>query len=156
MAARFFPAARKSSRDQKFSLRHIRVHLTRSGCVFGFRFTTGFLYATNSETEIDMEQVGNKPDAVDCTNWHGVSNFQDTQVFGFDQGNSHDFKIVWQPGLCGLVRRRPVGGPSHPGRTQRSGSFLFSAWGTNSSSWGGTATIGPTRYMYVSSFKYTP
>ena len=57
----------------------------------------GFLYATNSETEIDMEQVGNKPDAVDCTNWQGVSNFQDTQVFGFDQTNSHDFKIVWQP-----------------------------------------------------------
>ena len=57
----------------------------------------GFLYATNSETEIDMEQVGNKPDAVDCTNWHGVSNFQDTQVFGFDQTNSHDFKIVWEP-----------------------------------------------------------
>jgi len=57
----------------------------------------GFLYATNSETEIDMEQVGNKADAVDCTNWHGLSNFQDTQVFGFDQTNTHDFKIVWQP-----------------------------------------------------------
>ena len=58
---------------------------------------TGFFYASDSITEIDMEQVGNKPDAVDCTNWHGESNFQDTEVFGFDQGNSHDFKIVWQP-----------------------------------------------------------
>ncbi len=59
--------------------------------------SSGFLYASNSETEIDMEQVGNKPDAVDCTNWNGVSNFQDTEVTGFNQGNSHDFKIVWQP-----------------------------------------------------------
>ena len=41
--------------------------------------SSGFLYAPNSATEIDMEQVGNKPDAVDCTNWKGVSNFQDTR-----------------------------------------------------------------------------
>jgi hypothetical protein len=46
--------------------------------------SSGFLYAPDSLTEIDMEQVGNKPDAVDCTNWQGVSNFQDTQVFGYD------------------------------------------------------------------------
>ncbi len=57
--------------------------------------SSGFLYAPNSSTEIDMEQVGNKPDAVDCTNWKGVSNFQDTEITGFHQGNSHDFKIVW-------------------------------------------------------------
>jgi hypothetical protein len=43
-----------------------------------------------------MEQVGNKPDAVDCTNWKVVSNFQDTEITGFHQGNSHDFKIVWR------------------------------------------------------------
>jgi Glycosyl hydrolases family 16 len=115
----------------------------------------GFLYATNSETEIDMEQVGNKPDAVDCTNWHGVSNFQDTQVFGFDQTNSHDFKIVWQPSFIDwyvdgqLVVHHTQAIPSAPAY------FLFNIWGTNSSSWGGTATIGPTRYIYVSSFKYT-
>jgi beta-glucanase (GH16 family) len=115
----------------------------------------GFLYATNSETEIDMEQVGNKADAVDCTNWHGLSDFQDTQVFGFDQTNSHDFKIVWQPTFVDwyvdgqLVVHHTQSVPSAPAY------FLFNIWGTNSSSWGGTATIGPTRYIYVSSFKYT-
>jgi beta-glucanase (GH16 family) len=115
----------------------------------------GFLYATNSETEIDMEQVGNKPDAVDCTDWHGVSNFQDTQVFGFNQANTHDFKIVWQPSFVDwyvdgqLVVHHTQAVPSAPAY------FLFNIWGTNSSSWGGTATIGPTRYIYVSSFKYT-
>jgi hypothetical protein len=115
----------------------------------------GFLYAANSDTEIDMEQVGDKADAVDCTNWHGLSNFQDTQVFGFDQTNSHDFKIVWQPGFVDwyvdgqLVVHHTQGVPSAPAY------FLFNIWGTNSSSWGGTATIGPTRYIYISSFKYT-
>jgi beta-glucanase (GH16 family) len=115
----------------------------------------GFLYASNSATEIDMEQVGNKADAVDCTNWHGTSNFQDTQVFGFDQTNSHDFKIVWQPSFVDwyvdgqLVVHHTQAVPSAPAY------FLFNIWGTNSSSWGGTATIGPTRYIYVSNFKYS-
>jgi hypothetical protein len=128
-----------------------RVSNVLSGSV-----TTGFLYASNSETEIDMEQVGNKPDAVDCTNWHGVSNFQDTEVSGFNQGNTHDFKIVWRSGYVDwyvdgdLVVHHTQAVPS------ASASFLFSAWGTNKSSWGGTATTGPTRYMYISKFKYTP
>ena len=116
---------------------------------------SGFLYASNSATEIDMEQVGNKPDAVDCTNWKGTSDFQDTQVFGFDQTNSHDFKIVWQPSFVDwyvdgqLVVHHTQAVPSAPAY------FLFNLWGTNNSSWGGTATIGPTRYMYISNFKYS-
>ena len=118
--------------------------------------SSGFLYATDSATEIDMEQVGNKPDAVDCTNWKGVSNFQDTQVTGYDQGNTHDFKIVWQPGFVDWY----VDGTLVVHHTQAVPSvaapFLFNMWGTNNSSWGGTATIGPTRYMYISNFKYTP
>ncbi len=118
--------------------------------------SSGFLYASNSETEIDMEQVGNKPDAVDCTNWHGVSDFQDTEVTGFNQGNSHDFKIVWRSGSVDwyvdgtLVVHHTEAVPS------KAAPFLFNMWGTNKSSWGGTATIGPTRYMYISNFKYTP
>ena len=118
--------------------------------------SSGFLYAPNSSTEIDMEQVGNKPDAVDCTNWKGVSNFQDTEVTGFHQGNSHDFKIVWASTHVDwyvdgqLVVSHTQAVPSAPA------PFLFNMWGTNKSTWGGIATVGPTRYMYISNFKYTP
>jgi len=118
--------------------------------------SSGFLYAPNSSTEIDMEQVGNKPDAVDCTNWKGVSNFQDTEVTGFHQGNSHDFKIVWASTHVDwyvdgqLVVSHTQAVPSAPA------PFLFNMWGTNKSTWGGMATVGPTRSMYISNFKYTP
>jgi hypothetical protein len=118
--------------------------------------SSGFLYASDSLTEIDMEQVGNKPDAVDCTNWKGVSNFQDTEITGFHQGNTHDFKIVWAPTHVDwyvdgqLVVSHTQAVPSAPA------PFLFNMWGTNKSTWGGIATIGPTRYMYISNFKYTP
>ena len=118
--------------------------------------SSGFLYAPNSATEIDMEQVGNKPDAVDCTNWKGVPNFQDTEITGFNQGNSHAFKIVWAPthvdwyvdGQLVVSHTQAVPSTAAP--------FLFNMWGTNKSSWGGVATTGATRYMYISTFKYTP
>jgi beta-glucanase (GH16 family) len=128
-----------------------RVANVRSGSV-----ASGFLYASNSQTEIDMEQVGNKPSAVDCTNWRGVSNFQDTEVTGYNQANSHRFKIVWRStyvdwyidGKRVLHHTQAVPSVAAP--------FLFNLWGTNKSTWGGTASPGVTRYMYISNFKYTP
>ncbi len=117
---------------------------------------SGFIYARDSITEIDMEQVGNKPDAVDCTNWQGTSNFQDTQVFGFDQGNTHDFKIVWRSDHVDWY----VDGQKIVSHTQAVPSspahFIFNLWGTNKSTWGGLASPDVTRYMYISNFKYTP
>jgi beta-glucanase (GH16 family) len=124
--------------------------------VYSGSVASGFLYATNSITEIDMEQVGNKPNAVDCTNWKGLSNYQDTEVTGYNQANTHNFKIVWRStyvdwyvdGKLVVHHTRAVPTTAAP--------FLFNFWGTNSSTWGGTATTGITRYMYISNFKYTP
>ena len=45
------------------------------GCLWDH--SIGFLFTNDSETEIDMEQTGNKPDAVDCANWSGFANYQD-------------------------------------------------------------------------------
>jgi endo-1,3-1,4-beta-glycanase ExoK len=128
-----------------------RVANVASGSV-----AAGFLYATDSITEIDMEQVGNKPDAVDCTNWKGTSSFQDTEVTGFNQGNTHDFKIVWRSDHVDWY----VDGQKIVSHTQAVPSapahFIFNLWGTNKSTWGGPASPGVTRYMYISNFKYTP
>lgn len=117
---------------------------------------SGFLFTNNSETEIDMEQTGVKPNAVDCTNWSGLQNYQDTEITGFDQTLSHDFKIVWKASEVDWY----VDGQLIVSHTQAvpvaPAPFLFNIWGTNQSSWGGYATPNVTRYMYISNFTYTP
>jgi len=126
-----------------------------SGAVSGTT-ASGFLFTNNSQTEIDLEQTGNKPYAVDCTNWSGLASYQDTEVTGFDQLLPHDFKIVWQPGEVDwyvdsqLVVSHTQSVPTAPA------PFLFNMWGTNKSTWGGWATPGVTRYMHVTNFHYTP
>lgn len=144
------------------------VHSTQRFSYGTFEFTSwvsaavsgttasGFLFTNNSQTEIDMEQTGNKPYGVDCTNWSGLASYQDTEVTGFDQLLPHDFKIVWQPGEVDwyvdgqLVVTHTESVPSAPA------PFLFNMWGTNKSTWGGEATPGVTRYMHISSFSYSP
>jgi len=117
---------------------------------------SGFLFTNNSQTEIDMEQTGNKPDAVDCTNWFGLQNYQDTEITGFDQTLSHDFKIVWSANEVDwfvdgqLIVRHTQAVPVAPA------PFLFNIWGTNKNEWGGYATLDVTRSMYISNFRYTP
>ncbi len=117
---------------------------------------SGFLFTNNSQTEIDMEQTGDRPYAVDCTNWSGLASYQDTEVTGFDQLLPHDFKIVWRPTAVEwyvdgqLIVTHNDSVPSAPA------PFLFNMWGTNNSAWGGWATPGATRYMHVTSFRYTP
>jgi len=117
---------------------------------------SGFLFTNNSQTEIDMEQTGNRPYAVDCTNWSGLASYQDTEVTGFDQLQPHEFKIIWQPDEVDwyvdgqLVVTHTESVPSAPA------PFLFNVWGTNNSAWGGWATAGVARRMHISSFSYTP
>jgi len=116
---------------------------------------SGFLYINNSQTEIDVEQTGNNPNAVWLTNYSGVSNKQYSEVAGYPQGQFHTFKFTWKPGEIlyyadgNLVATHTQDVPSTPAY------FLFNFWGTNSTSWGGTMTPG-TRFMFVTNFSYQP
>jgi hypothetical protein len=80
-----------------------RVYFQGSDCSFGFG-RVGFLYATNSVTEIDMEQVGNKPNTVDCTNWKGLSNFQGHSGHGVQPGEHPHVQDCMAADLGQLVR----------------------------------------------------
>ena len=68
----------------------------------------------------------------------------------------HDYKFVWQPGQIDFYAdgyhkfSHTTNVPSAPAY------FMINHWGTDSGNWGGTATVGTTRYFYIDSVKYTP
>jgi len=115
---------------------------------------SGFLYSTNSVTEIDVEQQGQYSGRWDFTNWQTTSNTQTSDVTGYDASKPHKLEIIWEPtyitwyidGIQVAYHTQYV--PQQPA------PFLFSFWTTNSTTWGGRGTP-TTRRMIVTGFDYT-
>src|SRR5882724_1450675 len=123
-----------------------------SGCV-----TDVFSFINDSESEIDFEYQGQTPSTLEMTNFSTVSHSQSTStpVAGADSG-FHEYKYVWSAAKINfyvdgsLVSTHTEHIPSAPA------AVLINLWGTNSASFGGVATNGVARYLYVSLFSYTP
>jgi endo-1,3-1,4-beta-glycanase ExoK len=118
--------------------------------------TDFFNFINDSETEIDFEYQGQSPGTLEMTNFSTVSKSQatTTPVAGGESG-FHEYKYLWSAGKIefyvdgSLVSIHTQHIPSAPA------AVLINLWGTNSGSFGGVATNGVTRYLYVSSFSYT-
>ena len=119
--------------------------------------TDVFNYIDDSQTEIDFEYEGQFPSTLEMTNYSGVANSQTSSTTVPDADSSfHEYKFVWSAAKIdfyvdgALVSTHTQHIPSAPA------AALINLWGTNSKSFGGVATSGVTRYLYVSSFSYTP
>ncbi len=119
-----------------------------------------FNYLDGSKTEIDIEVEGGIRSAlVQCTSWIGESlpsqqtNFTPALVpfLAF-----HKYKFVWAPGKIDfyqdgiLIATHTKVVPSTPA------VMMFNHWGTDNANWGGTATPGVDRYMFIRNFRFTP
>lgn len=119
------------------------------------QITAGFLYYTNSITEIDFEQEGDLPNTFWGTNWVGVYNKQYSSICCYTGTVPHTLKIVWKPwevdywvdGVKKAVHSKDV--------PYTAAYFIFNFWGTNSTSWGGLLTPGTRNYV-VSNWSYSP
>ncbi len=119
--------------------------------------TDAFNYIDDSQTEIDFEYEGQLPSTLEMTNYLTVSNSQSssTRLPGAENG-FHEYKFIWTAAKIEfyvdgtLVSTHTQHIPSAPA------AALINLWGTNSKSFGGVATNGATRCLYVSSFSYTP
>jgi len=119
--------------------------------------TDFFNFINDSESEIDFEYQGQSPSTLEMTNFSTVSKSQSTStpVPGADS-RFHEYKYVWAPAKIEfhvdgrLVSTHTEHIPSAPA------AAMINLWGTNSTSFGGMATNGVTRHLYVSSFSYTP
>ena len=128
-----------------------------AGAAVSGSVTDVFNYMDNSQTEIDFEYEGQLPSTLEMTNYSGESNSQTSSTAVPDAaGSFHEYKFIWSAAKIEfyvdgtLVSTHTQHVPSAPA------AALINLWGTNSKSFGGVATGGVTRYLYVSSFSYTP
>jgi endo-1,3-1,4-beta-glycanase ExoK len=130
---------------------------TGTGSVVSGQISSGFSFVNNSQTEIDFEIEGQHPNTVWMTNWQTTSRKQYSSVFlSAPDAGFHRYKFVWVPGKIDfyvdnvLVSSHTNNVPSAPAY------IMMNHWGTNSKGWGGLAAVGVQRYLYISSFMYTP
>jgi endo-1,3-1,4-beta-glycanase ExoK len=128
-----------------------------AGSVVSGQISSGFSFVNNSQTEIDFEVEGQNPNTVWMTNWISTTQKQYSNVsLANPEAGFHHYKFVWSPGKIDyyidgtLVSTHTSNVPSAPAY------IMINHWGTNSTGWGGHATVGIERYLYVSSFIYTP
>jgi beta-glucanase (GH16 family) len=128
--------------------------------------SSAFLFFQNSETEMDIEFLGDK-NCVWATNWHNLNlntpPRPSSELRTTDQVQNsslaeqfHDYKLVWLPDSVTwyidgvLVARHSTNVPV------AAAYIILQIRGTNSDEWGGKATLNVTRYAYVKSVKFYP
>jgi len=118
-----------------------------------------------SETEIDIEYEGDPHRAhlIWTSTWVDEKKApQQTKVrmpnihAYWPQQRFHTYKYIWKPGKVTFYRDGELISVHTKVVPEKPAPFLFNHWGTNSLDWGGLASPGKTRYMYVKSFSFTP
>lgn len=130
---------------------------TRSGYgqVVSGQISSGFTFINNSQTEIDWEVEGQYPNQIEMTNWKGLNAQQYTSsVLQSPEAAFHRYTFVWSASsIVFYIDGKKVS--THTQNIPSAAAYvMINHWGTNSTSFGGLATPGVERYMYVSSFKF--
>ena len=134
--------------------------------------SAGFNFVNNSETEIDIEYSGHRPDLLYLANWHNLNPLVDPQpgqstftalqaraVLGRRQSWCEDFrtyKFVWEPTRITFFINDQWQAEHTTTLPHAAAYFMIVIRGTNVTSWGGSATLGTPRYLYVDWVRYTP
>jgi beta-glucanase (GH16 family) len=127
--------------------------------------SAGFLYANNSQTEIDFEFSGLTPDSLWLVNWLNPNPNLDptgadetyTAVEPFNSTSSfHTYKFVWQRGKITYYIDDALKAVHKANVPKAPAYFMINHWGTDGPNWGGAATVGVSRYFYVDWVSYTP
>ena len=126
--------------------------------------SSGFVFYNNSESEIDLEFLGNE-NAIWITNWLNA-NPKNAPTGDAKQSDKianqslatgfHKYTLVWTSTSVKVYIDGAVVASHREHIPQSPAHIILQHRGTNSDVWGGTATVGVTRYMYVKSVRFTP
>lgn len=110
----------------------------------------GFIYAKNSVTEIDFEVEGKQPDLLQMTSWHTLDYSENTvkEVADMRQ-NFKTYKFVWSPGNIKYYVDDKLLAEHTKNIPREKARIIINLWGTNNDDFGGKATVGADRYLYV-------
>jgi beta-glucanase (GH16 family) len=133
------------------------------GTAISGAISSGFVYYHNSESEIDLEFLGNE-NSIWITNWLNPNPKTDP-AGDVKQSNKvsndllatefHKYTLVWAPASVKVYIDDALVASHSEHIPQSPAHIILQHRGTNSNAWGGTATVGVTRYMYVKSVKFT-
>ena len=126
--------------------------------------SSGFIYYNKSESEIDLEFLGNE-NALWVSSWRNPDpNVDPTPLQKTSEKVAepdlatrfHHYSLVWAPDVVDAyidgirVAHQTEHVPQNPAH------IILQHRGTNSDKWGGVATLGRERYFFVRSVKFTP
>jgi len=126
--------------------------------------SSGFIYCNKSESEIDLEFLGNE-NAIWVSTWHNLNPAYDptsqdrvTQKVSDSSlaARFRHYTLVWKPESVDVYidGRHVTHQTEHVPQTPA--HIILQHRGTNSDRWGGVASPGADRYFYVRSVKYIP
>jgi beta-glucanase (GH16 family) len=126
--------------------------------------SSGFIYYNKSESEIDLEFLGNE-NVLWVTSWRNpdpkldptpMQKASDRVLYPNLATGFRHYALVWTPTTVDVyidgtrVAHQTEHIPQNPAH------IILQHRGTNSNKWGGVAAVGVGRYFFVRSVKFTP
>lgn len=136
---------------------------TSEGSVVSGSDSGAFLFFDNSETEIDIEYCGGTPNNIWLTNWINptptlpptLKQYSEPALSNLAHG-FHLYQIDWSPTEVKWLIDDVVVATHTQNVPQVPAFIMINFWGTNDKNWGGLASPGVSRYLYVKSVSFTP
>ncbi len=122
-------------------------------------------YLDQSETEIDieMEGISSRSSLTQTTTWVDVTKDSETKQIPPSKRESalphhgfHTYKYIWTPGVVRFYRNGVLIATHKKVVPYKPAKFLLNHWGTNDPLWGGKATPGVDRYVFIKRFTFKP
>jgi hypothetical protein len=111
----------------------------------------------NSTTEIDAPEIeGVRPNEIQYTVWKDTleSSYATAQIQNPEAG-FHKYSFIWSAGQVQFLIDDSLVSTTTANVPTEAAYPMINHWGTNDANFGGLATAGVTRYMYVKSFTFT-
>jgi hypothetical protein len=122
------------------------------------QISSGFTFINNSQTELDSPEIeGQFPTLAEFTTWSSLASSQSNSVaVSTPFSTFHHYKVVWAPGSATyFIDGAQVA--THANNVPVTPAYvLMNLWGTHSPSFGGFATPGTNRWMWVEGFSFVP